>query len=98
MVSSNFITRSFFTNPLEHGNTIVIVYLDQELKTKEEKDYLVCTDGCPEKFSIEKRYQNRLLCNHCNAYQHRQITGKTYISHKSRDAVKKLLGTFKKYN
>lgn len=91
-----FHDRVIWHYTLEHGNNRVIVYLDQELKTREEKDYLDRIDSCPEKFTIEKFYQKQaafgtiaMLTNTGKSPE------KTFASYKSRDAVEQMIDTFK---
>ncbi len=91
-----FQDRIIWHYTIEKGNNRVIVYLDQELKTREEKDYLDRIESCPEKFSIEKFYQKQasfgtiaLLTNTDKSPE------KIFISYKSRYAVEQMIDVFK---
>jgi len=74
----------------------VNVYLDEELKTEEVKDYLNRTEKLPEKYNIEKFYDKQntfgtiaLLHNTDNDPE------KTYVNYKSRAQIEEMIDVMK---
>lgn len=83
-----------YTPPYD-GNKVT-VFLDQELKTREEKDFLDRTETCPEKFTIDKFYQKQVSFGTIALLTNSDKTPeKLYRDYKSRDAIEQMIDTLK---
>lgn len=81
---------------INKGQGLVTIYLDEELKSREEKDFLNRIESCPEDYTIEKfhekQYQFGTIALLSNADK---APKETYEDYKSRGEIETMIDAFK---
>ena len=74
----------------------VIVFLDQELKTTEEKDFLERVDSCPEEYTIEKFHEKQYSFGTIAMLTNiMKEPNEVYSDYKSRGGIEQMIDTLK---
>ena len=86
----------YYTLEIKKENKKVYVYLDEELKTNEQKDYLLRVDKKIEGYSIEQFYEKQKAFGSIALYSNTSKTPKEiYIDYKSRNEIEGMIDTLK---
>ena len=91
-----FENRIIWYYTISKGSELINVYIDDELKTEESKDYLVRTQSLPEKFCIEKFHDRQYKLGTIAVLHNLEKTPEqVFIDYKSRGQVETMIDTLK---
>lgn len=91
-----FEDRFIWHYTLQSGQFNTVVYLDLELKTREERDFLDRIETCPKKYTIEKFHQKQHTFGTISLLNNLEKTPKEiYEDYKSRDEIELMIDTLK---